>query len=134
MARAVATATAVDMTERGVESLIRMSDREVVERARKVKGGEIFDKLYNGEKVFESDVKDERILMMRLGMFCEGDTERLVRVFQSSGQFRDDKPNSYYMQLAQNTMGILSHRVNEVKPKPKMGEFGKSHFGVNVKT
>lgn len=101
VARSVPAAVAVNMADRGIDSLTRMSDREVVEKAKNVRGGDTFSKLYNGERVFESETKDERILMMRLGMFCNGDTEQLVRVFKSSGQFRDIKPTSYYMQLAE---------------------------------
>ncbi len=134
VARAAAVAVAVDMAERGVESLTRMSDREVVEKAKNVKSGETFSKLYNGQRVFESDSKDEKILMMRIGMFCNGDTEQLMRVFKSSGQFRDEKPNSYYMQLAQQTMKNIGNRLNNVTPKTPTSGSGKAHIGLNTKT
>ncbi len=134
VARALATAAVINMAERGIDSLQRMCDKEVVERAQKVQGGDTFDRLYKGEKVFESDNKNEKILMMRLGMFCEGDTDMLMRVFQSSGQFRDNKPNSYYLQMAQQTMNILNNRRNNMqRNSPTLGSV-KSHFGMNTKT
>lgn len=132
VARAAAVVVAVDMTERGVESLTRMSDRDVVDKARSVKGGDTFEKLYNGEKVFESEGKDEKILMMRIGMFCNGDTEQAVRVFKSSGMFREDKPNSYYMELARQSI----QSINTMFEKPPIipANTGKGKFGINAKT
>lgn len=132
VARSVPAAVAVNMADRGIDSLTRMSDREVVEKAKNVRGGDTFSKLYNGERVFESETKDERILMMRLGMFCNGDTEQLVRVFKSSGQFRDIKPTSYYMQLAERTMTTLSGKFNPLPPKTPV-DMGKGKFGMNAK-
>ena len=132
IARSVPAAVAVNMADRGIDSLTRMSDREVVEKAKNVRGGDTFSKLYNGERVFESETKDERILMMRLGMFCNGDTEQLVRVFKSSGQFRDIKPTSYYMQLAERTMTTLNGKFNPLPPKTPV-DMGKGKFGMNAK-
>lgn len=132
VARSVPAAVAVNMADRGIDSLTRMSDREVVEKAKNVRGGDTFSKLYNGERVFESETKDERILMMRLGMFCNGDTEQLVRVFKSSGQFRDIKPTSYYMQLAERTMTTLNGKFNPLPPKTPV-DMGKGKFGMNAK-
>ena len=132
VARSVPAAVAVNMADRGIDSLTRMSDREVVEKAKNVRRGDTFSKLYNGERVFESETKDERILMMRLGMFCNGDTEQLVRVFKSSGQFRDIKPTSYYMQLAERTMTTLNGKFNPLPPKTPV-DMGKGKFGMNAK-
>ncbi len=130
VAKGAASAVAVNMAERGVDSLQRLSDREVVEKAKNVKSGDTFTRLYNGEKVFESEAKDEKILMMRLGMFCNGDKEQLMRVFKSSGQFRDDKPNSYYSQLAEQTMKSIGKITST--PKPIAPTKGRGNF--NTKT
>ncbi len=132
VARAAAVAVTVDMTERGIDSLTRMSDREVVDKAKNVKGGDTFTKLYNGEKVFESEGKDEKILMMRIGMFCDGDTEQAVRVFKSSGLFREDKPNSYYMELAKQSMQSINAMFEKQPIIPV--NTGKGRFGINAKT
>lgn len=123
----------VDMTGRGIESLTRMSDREVVERASKTKGGEKFNQLYNGVPILESDAKNERSLMTRLAMFCGDDTEKLLRIFKSSGQFRDEKPNSYYMIMANQSAEF----VNVIKGKSMgsqiLGADKNSNFGFNAK-
>ena len=52
VARSVPAAVAVNMADRGIDSLTRMSDREVVEKAKNVRRGDTFSKLYNGERVF----------------------------------------------------------------------------------
>ncbi len=96
------------------------------------KGGDTFTKLYNGEKVFESEGKDEKILMMRIGMFCDGDTEQAVRVFKSSGLFREDKPNSYYMELAKQSMQSINAMFEKQPIIPV--NTGKGRFGINAKT
>ncbi|MDE6867718.1 MAG: hypothetical protein K2J83_01055, partial [Clostridia bacterium] len=101
-ARATARSKPIDMRERGVESLTRMSDIDVVERAKRTRGGEQFEKLYNGKTMFGDENKDERALMARLAMFVGGDVEQLMRVFKSSGQYRDEKPNSLYEIMARH--------------------------------
>ena len=82
------TVAPVEMTGRGIESLTRMDDRDVVDRASKTKHGEKFLQLYNGVSVLGNEEKDERSLMARLAMFTKDDKEQLMRVFKSSGLFR----------------------------------------------
>ena len=97
----------VDMTGRGIDSLTRMDDREVVERASKTKQGEKFKSLWNGEKVLGSEEKDERSLMARLAVHTS-DKEKLLRIFKASGQYRDEKPNAYYEKLAEEELRFVS--------------------------
>lgn len=59
-ANATAKSKPVDMGKRGLDSLTRMSDIDVVERARRTRGGEQFEKLYNGKTMFGDEEKDER--------------------------------------------------------------------------
>lgn len=59
-------ARTVDMTGRGIESLTRMEDRELVEKASKTKQGAKFSALFNGLDVLGSEEKNERSLMARL--------------------------------------------------------------------
>lgn len=128
-----AVSQAVDMQGRGVESLTKMSDRDVVEKASKTKNGEKFTKLYNGESVLGSEEKDERSLMTRIAMFCHGDKEQLMRVFRSSGQFRDGKPGNYYDEMAKQSLQFVS-RIKANEPKPTPVNTGKGRFGMNAKT
>lgn len=129
----VAQSKPVDMTERGVESLTKMSDRDVVERASKTKNGEKFMQLYNGISVLGEEEKDERSLMSRLAMFCNGDKEQLLRIFKSSGQFRDEKPNSFYEKMAEQFIKFVD-RIKSQNTKPITPSWGKGKSGANAKT
>ena len=129
----VAQSKPVDMTERGVESLTKMSDRDVVERASKTKNGEKFMQLYNGISVLGEEEKDERSLMSRLAMFCNGDKEQLLRIFKSSGQFRDEKPNSFYEKMAEQSIKFVD-RIKSQNTKPITPSWGKGKSGANAKT
>ena len=108
VARAMPQGKVADMSERGENMLRRMSDREVLERAKKLNGAETFIRLYNGENVLGSEEKNERSLMSRIAMYCDGDKERLMRLFRSSRQYRDEKPNSYYGKIADDAILFIS--------------------------
>ena len=129
----VAVSQTVDMTNRGIESLTKMSDRDVVERANKTKNGEKFSQLYNGLSVLGSEEKDERSLMTRLAMFVNGDKEQLLRVFRSSGQFREEKPTAFYDEMAKQSLQFVS-RIKTDEPISMPVSSGKGRFGVNAKT
>ena len=106
-AETASAARTVDMTGRGVESLTRMEDRELVERASKTKQGTKFSALFNGLDVLGSEEKNERSLMARLAVHTS-DRDKLMRVFKASGQYRDDKPNAYYERMATEEMQFVS--------------------------
>ena len=99
-------AKAVDMSGRGIESLARMEDRELVERASKTKQGAKFSALFNGISVLGSEEKNERSLMARLAVHTT-DKEKLLRVFRASGQYRDEKPNAYYSKMADEELQFM---------------------------
>lgn len=124
----------VDMSERGLESLTRMSDRDVVEQASKTKNGEKFSQLYNGISVLGNVEKDERSLMARIAMYCNGDKAQLLRIFQSSGQYRDEKPNAFYEKMAEQSLQFVAKLKN--KSAPVSSSFGGKdrHFGMNAKS
>ena len=132
-AKATMRSKPVDMTTRGIESLTRMSDIDVVERAMHTSSGETSNRLYNGRTVYGDEEKDERALMMRIAMFCNGDEEQLIRVFQSSGQFRDEKPNVVYERMAKQSISCVA-RLKENTIKPTRTHANKTHAGMNAKT
>lgn len=132
-ARATARSKPIDMTERGVDSLTRMSDIDVVERAKRTSGGEQFEKLYNGKTMFGNEEKDERALMARLAMFCNGDAEQLMRVFKSSGQYRDEKPNALYAKMARESIERIDRLKGNIAAVPARESAGKKHIGTNAK-
>ncbi len=72
--------------------------------------------------------------MTRLAMFCGDDGEQLMRVFKSSGQYREDKPNAYYEKMAKESMQFIEnikHDENKVAP---VSNLSKGRFGLNAKT
>lgn len=124
-------AKAVDMTGRGIESLTRMEDRELVERASKTKQGAKFSALFNGISVLGSEEKNERSLMARLAVHTT-DKEKLLRVFRASGQYRDEKPNAYYEKLAAEELGFIAG----LRRRQEQGQGRTEHrrAGVNAKS
>ena len=123
----------VDMSERGIESLTRMGDRDVVERASKTRDGAKFTQLYQGISLLETEEKNERSLMSRLAMFCNGDKEQLLRIFKSSGQFREEKPNSFYERMAEQSLKFVES-IKSKNESPLRPIWGKGKGGVNAKT
>lgn len=107
-AAVVGTVAAVEMTGRGIESLTRMDDRDVVDKASKTKHGDKFLALWRGESVLGTEEQNERSLMARLAMHTGENTEQLLRIFRASGQFREDKPNVYYEQMAKDEMKFVA--------------------------
>ena len=130
-----ARALPVSMDGRGKASLMRMSDRETLERAESFyrKKDETFFKLYNGKNVLPGEEKSESGLMLRLAMFCGNDEEQLLRLFKSSGQFRDNKPNAYYMKMAENSLKFISDTKRSFAPMGEQSGFSKGKVGVNSK-
>ena len=107
-AAVVGTVAAVDMTGLGIESLTRMDDRDVVDKASKTKHGDKFLALFNGEAVLGTEEQNERSLMARLAMHTGQNIEQLLRIFRASGQFRDGKPDGYYEQIAKDEMQFVA--------------------------
>lgn len=107
-AAAVLAVAAVEMTGKGIESLTRMDDRDIVDKASKTKHGDKFLALFNGEKVLATEEQNERSLMARLAMHTGENTEQLLRIFRASGQYQESKPNAYYEKMAKEEMQFVA--------------------------
>ena len=123
-------AKAVDMTGRGIDSLTRMEDRELVERASATKQGAKFSALFNGIAVLGSEEKNERSLMARLAVHTT-DKEKLLRVFRASGQYRDEKPNAYYSKMADEELQFMTElrsrqTAQSNAPASKVGRYANA--------
>ena len=123
-------AKAVDMTGRGIDSLTRMEDRELVERASATKQGAKFSTLFNGIAVLGSEEKNERSLMARLAVHTT-DKEKLLRVFRASGQYRDEKPNAYYSKMADEELQFMAElrsrqTAQSSAPAAKVGRYANA--------
>lgn len=121
------TVVAVETAGKGIQSLTNMDDRDIVERAGKTKHGEKFLSLFNGESVLGDEQKDERSLMARLAMMTGGNGEQLLRIFRASGQFRADKPNSYYEKMAKEEMKFVAGLKTKI-PVTASGNASGSRF------
>lgn len=93
--------------EEGLSQLSKLADKEIVEKAMNSKNDK-FKRLYCGEKVLESQSKNELSLLMRLAVYCQKDKEQLLRIFQTSGQFDCHKSEQYYHQLATQAIDFVS--------------------------
>ena len=133
-AEVAAKALPVSMDGRGLESLTRMSDRETLSRAETYYGKDgKFSDLYHGKNVLKSEEESEYGLMVRLAMFCGGDQDRLLRVFRSSGQYREEKPNAYYEKMAENSLKFISDTKRSFAPMGERSGFSKGKVGINSK-
>lgn len=132
-AKAMAEIAEVDMTGRGVDSLTKMADRDIVERAGKTRSGEIFKKLYEGNSVFNDEELNERALMRRLAIYTDN-SEQLLRLFKSSGQFRDEKPNAFYGKMADDAIKFIATQRHSNSANLPMPDTGKRRSGLNFKT
>lgn len=133
-AEVAAKALPVSMDGRGLESLTRMSDRETLSRAETYYGKDgKFSDLYHGKNVLKSEEESEYGLMVRLAMFCGGDQDRLLRVFRSSGQYREEKSNAYYEKMAENSLKFISDTKRSFAPMGEQSGFSKGKQGINSK-
>ena len=133
-AEVAAKALPVSMDGRGLESLTLMSDRETLSRAETYYGKDgKFSDLYHGKNVLKSEEESEYGLMVRLAMFCGGDQDRLLRVFRSSGQYREEKPNAYYEKMAENSLKFISDTKRSFAPMGEQSGFSKGKVGINSK-
>ena len=110
-----ARALPVSMDGRGKASLTRMSDREILMRAEGYYAKDNkFSDLYNGKNVMRNEERSESGLMLRLALFCENDEEQLLRLFKSSGQFREDKPIGYYTKMASESAANIKEMKRSI--------------------
>lgn len=88
--------TVLNGAGKGVEGLSSMSDRDVVEKAISSKGGDTFKALYSGQDLQGNHSNSDMSLMNRLAFWCNGDKEQMLRIFATSGLFRENKSPDYY--------------------------------------
>lgn len=78
-------------TGKGVSGLSTMSDKDVVEKASTAKNGEKFKALYSGVDLQNNHSNSDMSLMNLLAYWCNGDKEQMLRIFATSGLFRQNK-------------------------------------------
>lgn len=103
----------------GIEGLSNMSDIEVVERACNSKHGEIFKALYEGEDLQNNHSNSDMALMNRLAFWCNGDKEQMLRIFATSGLYRENKSMNYYENTVIKAIKGTKDRYSPMQPNPQ---------------
>lgn len=114
----------------GVEGLSTMSDREVVEKAIASKHGDTFKALYEGVDLQNNHSNSDMSLMNRLAFWCNGDKEQVLRIFATSGLYRENKSPEYYEYTA--SKAILDTNERFCLPKKQessLPQIKNTHFG-----
>ena len=99
---------------KGVEGLAIMSDRETVEKAIASKHGETFKALYDGQDLYGAHFRNDMSFMRRLAFWCNGDQEKMLRIFATSKLYRPEKSPDYY-----ENMAITATEKNKQSIRPK---------------
>lgn len=117
---------------KGIEGLSTMSDRDVVEKAIASKHGDTFKALYEGQDIQNNHSNSDMSLMNRLAFWCNGDKEQMLRIFATSGLYRENKSPEYYEYTATkaiqdtNERFSLSKSQEGLSPQIKNTQFGKA--------
>ena len=110
-----------------------MSDREIHMRAEGYYAKDYkFADLYNGKNIMRNKERSESGLMLRLALFCENDEEQLLRLFKSSGQFREDKPIEYYTKMASDSEANIKEMKRSIAAA-KVATATRNKIGINSK-
>lgn len=131
-ARAKPKHTPVDMSSRGLDSLARQDDRDIVEKALGGKYGASFEELYKGGSLIGDEEHDETSLLKRLAVYTS-DEDQLMRILKSSGQYRDEKPNSHYMRLVKNALAEVENMRRRGAAQEPVFPVKKVRAGANTK-
>ena len=110
----------------GLAGISRMSDRDVVEKAMKSKGGENFTALYNGVDLTGNHSNSDMALMSRLSFWCNGDKEQMLRIFATSGLYRAEKSPEYYEYTATKAISTVYNRFHGNVSEKNRASNGKS--------
>ncbi len=118
----------------GVSGLSIMSDRDLVDKASSGKHGDTFKSLYEGKDLQNNHSNSDMSLMNRLAFWCNGDKEQMLRIFATSGLFRDNKSPDYYEGTALKAIKDTTLRYNPntnftnkpLPPKANCGGNGKA--------
>lgn len=109
-----------------------MEDMEVFEKASTSKRGTYFHDLYCGKKRYHNPIHNEQSLMNHLAIYSK-DKEQLLRIFQTSSQFNENKPMSEYEEMANQSIQFVEEMKTksvEVLPQEKNQ---KGHVNVHAK-
>lgn len=85
-------------------SINNLTDSEIIEIASRAKNGAKFDSLYRAGDIgsYPSHSEADQALFNLLACYTAGDTDRMIRIFETSALYREkEKPKSYYRRTAE---------------------------------
>lgn len=107
--------------QRRPQQTLRLSDAELIEKAKSSRDGARFTALYNGENVNGNRSDSDMALMSRLAFWTAGDKERMISIFNTSGLARttNEKPNydSYLQTTAEKAIELNKGKAFSPKQK-----------------
>ena len=64
------------------------------------------------------------------------DEEQIMRILQSSGQFKNGKPNGYYEKIIKDEIKFVEglKGIQPIQPKRSSDNGKGGHFGINAKS
>lgn len=92
------------------------SDSEVIERIRRSKKADEFNRLYSGEDICHDLSRSDMKLLNILGYFTNCDAEQMKRIFESSGLMRADKSRGYLDRTIEKVIGTIYNKLSNIKP------------------
>lgn len=92
------------------------SDSEVIERIRRSKKADEFNRLYSGEDICHDLSRSDMKLLNILGYFTNCDAEQMKRIFESSGLMRADKSRGYLDRTIEKVIGTIYNKPSNIKP------------------
>jgi len=103
---------------RGIETLKRAEDLEIIEKVLSTRNGDKFKRLYAGEDLYGSKEKNDRCLMGRIACYTE-DNNQMVRLFKSSFLYDASYKDSYYLAIANKAKSVIqsTKRIENIKEK-----------------
>ena len=121
---------------KGVEGLAVMSDRETVEKAIASKHGETFKALYEGQDLYGEPSRNDMSFMRRLAFWCNGDQEKMLRIFATSKLYRLEKSPDYYENIAitatEKNKESIRPKETVIKKPQNFPTDGKGKGGINM--
>ena len=121
--------------------VVDLSDQEIIDKARNCKTGGVFQLLYSGQwqGLYSSQSEADLALCNMLAFWCQKDTQKMDRIFRSSGLMRDkwDKLRGQYTYGQKTIEQAVLHCTDVYEPQTVKNDaeialafFGKGQNGI----
>lgn len=121
--------------------IVDLSEQEIIDKARNCKTGGVFQLLYSGQwqGLYSSQSEADLALCNHLAFWCQKDTQKMDRIFRSSGLMRDkwDKLRGQYTYGQKTIEQAVLHCTDVYEPQTVKNDaeialafFGKGQNGI----